>query len=157
MSTFAQPTDVRNAGNLPASITDGLIGPQIAIAKRDIVRMIGQDNYDLYVGYNGSSDEEQQIIFDDIKQAEANLTMYYLIPVMNIQTAGSGIVRVKGWDQSRSEILSGSDVESLQDHFKEVAMGFLTDYLLPYTGDPNTEEDDDDLLDLDEGISLISI
>ncbi|MDD4291985.1 MAG: hypothetical protein PHX51_07120 [Clostridia bacterium] len=67
--------------------------------------------------------------YDTCAIAEANLTLSYAITSLNIDTHGTGIVRSKGFDEGRSDLLSQNEVERLRTYYKNIAMDLLKPYI----------------------------
>jgi hypothetical protein len=90
-------------------------------------------------------------------KAECLLAFGYAIPFLNIETSGRGIVSSKGWDQSRSELMSQSQVDQLVEKVREQAMNLLSPYL-PEIDDTTDEDDEQENVILQAGgISMIAI
>lgn len=120
---LTNPSQVKTEGNLPDSIDDEKLDPHIQKAVIEMKKIITVEKY---IEIDGKDEQDEDYITCSI--AEANLALSYAIPVLNIETQGSGIVRTKGWDQSRSDLLSQSEVDKLVERFRQIAM----DLLLPF-------------------------
>lgn len=115
---------VKQEGNLPASIDDSVLATHITKAVIEMKKILTEDKYE----YISELDEEDDAYLA-CSLAEANLALHYAIPALNIETAGTGIVRSKGWDQSRSDLLSQGEVDRLIERYKNTAMSLLGPYI----------------------------
>lgn len=126
---LANEAKVKSEGNLPESIKAEKITPHLVKASKKIKGLLTPDKYAAIEGYAASLDPKEKEVYDDCQIAEANLAMSFAVKVLNIQTQGDGIVRVQGWDESRSENLSQKETDSLAEHFEKVAMDLLAPYI----------------------------
>lgn len=122
MLTF--PEQVRLEGNLPDTVEDCILNPLITKAVNDMKKIITAAKYAEIAALE--DDHEDKVI---CAIAEANLTLYYAIPVLNIETHGTGIVTSKGWGKSKSDVASQNDIEKQKKHFKNTAMSLLKPYI----------------------------
>ncbi len=128
--------EVRKEGNLPSAemIEQSKIDTHIDSASIEVKSLLGNDSYSSY--------EEKSLDDSDRKvlsKAEALLTLYYSIPVMNIETQGTGIVRSKGWDESRSEMISWNEASQLAEMFRDRAMKLIQPFL-PQSENPQSDD-----------------
>lgn len=133
LTTLAQ---VKQEGNLPASIEDAVLETHLAKAAIEVKKILTEDKYNYIAGLGEEDDAHIACSL-----AEANLTLAYAIPSLNIETAGTGIVRSKGWDQSRSDLLSQGEVDRLIERYRNTAMDLLGPYI------PQVESTEDDPAD----------
>jgi len=119
---------VINEGNLGSEITSEQITPHIKMAEIELKRLLG-NKYVTYASYENSSDETTKAIYEEIQKAAYNLALSYAVHTLNIETQGTGIIRSKGFDVSRSDLLSREEVKDLSEHFRNVAMRLLEPYL----------------------------
>jgi hypothetical protein len=115
---------VKLEGNLPDTVKDEILVPHLTKAEIEMKMILSPVVYEKVRALESDSDD-----YITCSIAEANLALSYAIPALNIETQGSGIVQVKGWDESRSELLSQSEVEKLRNHYRKVAMDLLRFYL----------------------------
>lgn len=115
---------IKLEGNLPDTVKDEILAPHLTKAEIEMKNILSPDLYARIAALE--SDNEDYIT---CAIAEANLALSYSIPSLNIETQGSGIVHSKGWDESRSELLSQQEVEKLQKYYRDVAMDFLKFYI----------------------------
>jgi len=127
---------IKSEGGLPDSLTDDKLQPHLLKASIEMKKILTAAVYNATEELN--QDDEQYI---SCQIAEANLTLYFAIPSLNMETQGNGIVRSKGWDQSRSDLLSQNEVTKLQEYYKGVAMDLLKPYI-PTTVDTTKVEYD---------------
>lgn len=118
------PAQVKQEGNLPASIDDTVLATHIVKAVIEMKKILTEDKYK----YIADLDEEDDAYLA-CSLAEANLALFYAIPALNIETAGTGIVRSKGWDQSRSDLLTQGEVDRLIERYRNTAMNLLGPYI----------------------------
>lgn len=88
-------------------------------------------------------------------KAENLLAFAYAIPFLNIETSGRGIVSSKGWDGSRSELMSQGQIEQMVANFREQVMNLLSPYL-PVEDDDTTDEEELPILSTG-GMTMIAI
>ena len=127
---------VRKEGNLPneGHISKEKIEVHIETASIELKELLGETEYSNYE--SAASDEAERKV---LSKAEALLTLYYAVPVMNIETQGTGIVRSKGWDESRSEMISWNEAKSLAEMFRDRAMKLIQPYL-PEKDNPQSDD-----------------
>lgn len=128
-NVLTTPDQVKEEGNLPPSVDDNLLWPHIFKASLEMKRCLTREKYVLIQGYSTSLNPDEIDIYDACCMAEANFAMSYAVRVLNIQTQGNGLVRSRGWDESRSENLSQSEIDKLAGHFKNTAMEILDPYM----------------------------
>lgn len=135
MATLATIANVRSEGNLPSSskIADAILQTFLDTAVIEMKRLLTSDVYTAVVAE--ASTVQRKI---DCTKAEAILAFAHAIPSLNVETSGTGIVSVKGWDQSRSEVLSVTESERLSDLYRSKAMMLIGPWL------PVVEAGDDD-------------
>jgi hypothetical protein len=114
---------IKLEGNLPDSVKDEILAPHLTKAEIEMKIILSPD---VYTKVGSLEADNNDYITCSI--AEANLALSYAIPSLNIETQGSGIVHSKGWDESRSELLSQTEVEKLQKYYRQVAMDLLKFY-----------------------------
>jgi hypothetical protein len=133
---IADIASIREEGNLPDStvLPDAKLTPHLVSASIELSRLITSTVYTATIALAGTA--QQKI---DLKKAEALLALSYAIIPLNIETSGTGIVRSKGFDASRSELLSQSEAQALAEEFRERAMKLVS----PYFPEPEDEEDGD--------------
>lgn len=117
---------MRSEGNLPSAttITDEKLKTFLDTAVIEMRRLLTSDVYTEVL--TDDSTTQRRV---DCTKAEALLAFAHAIPALNIETSGSGIVTTKGWDQSRSEVLSINEVERLSGLYRSKAMMLLGPYL----------------------------
>lgn len=132
MKTFADYGRIRDEGNLPETIRDGKLVPHLAKATIEMKKILTAAVYDEKVADTDSDD------FETLAIAEANLALSYAVTSLNIETHGTGIVRSRGFDESRSDLLSQSEVERLREYYRNIAM----DLIVPFIPQPESTEED---------------
>jgi len=127
---------VRKEGNLPdeSRIQSEKLEVHIETASLEMKELLGKDSYSAYEE-KSSDDEDKKVL----SKAEALLTLYYAVPVFNIETQGTGIVRSKGWDESRSEMISWNEASQLAEMFRDRAMKLIQPYL-PQKENPQSDD-----------------
>lgn len=155
MAAFTTPELVKNEGNFPSSLAENIILPHINKASAEIRRLIGRELYGLIHSYSTSSaNSDEYEMFADLQTAETNLALGYFIPSLNMQTSGDGIMRSKGWDQTRIEFYSHTELKILADNYKKAAYDIINLYI-PVL--PQTDEEDDDDFNIPGNFYLASI
>ena len=148
---------VRSECNLPDTIKDAMLTPHLASAKIEMQRLLNaglvEGDGDVYSEILAEADTEIRSII--CTKAENLLAFAYALPFLNIETSGRGIVSVKGWDASRSELMSQGQVEQLVEKVREQAMNLLSPYLS--TVDDDTTDDQDQPIVRAGGIDMIAI
>jgi len=135
MQTFADTGKIREEGNLPETVKDGKLIPHLMKATIEMKKILTADEYEKKIAQNDSED------FETLAIAEANLALSYAVTSLNIETQGTGIVRSKGFDESRSDLLSQNEVERLREYYKTIAMNLLAPFI------PQPESTDEDPAD----------
>ena len=115
--------------NLGKQTDPAILEPHISSAEIEAKRILGEEMYGKAESYESSSLENEKKIFSEIKKGIIYLAMSYAVHSLNIETQGSGIVQIKGWDQSRSELLSRNDVNDLSNYFRSTGILFLQPYI----------------------------
>ena len=141
---------MRSEGNLPTDVNvlaDAKLEPHLVSASIELSRLLTSTVYTATIALGATV--QQKI---DLKKAEAMLALSYAIIPLNVETSGSGIVRSKGFDSSRSELLSQSEAQALAEEFRERAMKLTA----PYVPAP-VDEDDGDAGVLNFGKGLLTI
>ena len=123
---------IKLEGNLPDTVKDEILVPHLTKAELEMKIILSPDVYAKVGALEPESDD-----YITCSIAEANLALSYAIPSLNIETQGSGIVHSKGWDESRSELLSQSEVEKLQKYYRGVAMDLLK-FFIPVNDQAST-------------------
>lgn len=132
MAAIATPETVRDNGNLPSTVTDAILNPQIAKASIEVKELLGAT---LYAEIVAEASSERKT---NVQIAESLMALSFAVFALNIETQGTGIVRSKGWDQSRSELLSQNECQALSDRWKGEATKILSAYI------PNANADADE-------------
>lgn len=133
---LTSPLQVKLEGNLPVSIDDNVLEPHIVKAVIEIKKIITAEKYAEIEAIENNNDDHIACSI-----AEANLALVYAIPSLNVETQGNGIVRTKGWDHSRSDLLTQDEVAKLQEHYKKVALDLLEPFI-PKTDVSNSDADE---------------
>lgn len=135
---------VREEGNLPASVPDKKLIPHINTAMLELRKLVTTEVYETVLGNSKSVDADELLQYEIFKKSESNLTLSFAVYSLNLETQGEGFVKIKGWDSSRSEVLSQNDIDKLSAHFRAVAVNLIEDYLPGYEDDEDTDEDESD-------------
>jgi len=140
MNGFIKSIDeIINEGNLGTQINSEQIYPHVITAEIELKRLLG-DNYNIYSGYENSTNDNEKLIYEEIQKAAYNLALSYAVHALNIETQGSGIIRSKGFDVSRSELLSREEIKDLSEHFRSIAMKLLEPYLPRLVNDEDIQD-----------------
>lgn len=117
---------MRSEGNLPSSskIADTILQTFLDTAVIEMKRLL---TLIVYTAITAEASTVQRRV--DCTKAEALLAFAHAIPSLNIETSGTGIVSTKGWDQSRSELLSITECERLSDLYRSKAMMLIGPWL----------------------------
>jgi hypothetical protein len=150
---LATAAGVRSECNLPTTITDTMLAAHIISANIELKRLLDAGEEEVYADVLAESETEQRSIH--CTKAENLLAFAYAIPFLNIETSGRGLVSAKGWDGSRSELMSQGQVDQLVDKVREQAMNLLIPYL-PVEDDDTTDEEKTPILQAG-GMTLIAI
>lgn len=156
MAVFTTPELVKKEGNVPLTLDDSKILPHISKASSEIKRLIGKELYGLIYSYSttGAGSDEYEM-FADLQIAETDLALAYFIPSLNMQTSGDGIMRSKGWDQTRIEFYSHTELKILSDNYRKAAYDIINLYIP--AAPLNEEDDEDDDLNIPGNFYLSSI
>lgn len=132
MDVLATVELVRAEGNLPESLAAEKLQPHLDSASIRMRRLLSASKYNRCLKWKKGDEEatpDQLIILNDITKAEAILTVGVALPVLNIDTMGEGIVSSKGFDQSKSQLLSQTELAALAKVFEDKAMMILEPHL----------------------------
>jgi len=139
MSVLATGSKIREIGNLGSGVTDEMLTPHIAIAVVKLKAALSSTVYEAVVSYEGSTDADKAEEFDAVQQAENYLALSYAFHSLNVETQGSGIVRSKGWDSSRSDLMSRNEIKDLSEHYREIAYELIQPYIPEELDDDETD------------------
>lgn len=132
MAALATAAQIRLEGNLPGDATneikDARFVPFIDRASIEVQRILTKAVYDALEGQPKT----------EVTKAENLVALSYAIVPLNMETAGAGITKVKGWDESRSEVLGVSEAKNLAEHFYNQGVALLAPYI------PKPEDQDDE-------------
>jgi len=143
--------DLKLEANLGKQTDPAILEPHIMSAEIELRRILGNDKYLQIEGYQLSAVESEMKTLAEVKKGAVYLAMAYAIHSLNIETQGNGIVKVKGWDQSRSELLTRNEVKEMSNYFRSTAMIFLQPHI-PSNNDPEKSGDSIDLGDSYMGV-----
>jgi hypothetical protein len=121
--------DLKLEANLGKQTDPAILEPHIESAEIELRKILGNEKYLLIEGYQLSTVESEKKILLEVKKGAVYLAMAYAVHSLNIETQGNGIVKIKGWDQSRSELLTGHEVKEMSDYFRSTAIIFLQPYI----------------------------
>jgi hypothetical protein len=121
---LAQASDMRSEGNLPDKIIDGKLTPHLNKAVIEIKKILTAEKYTEIEALDSNDEDRKSCVI-----AEANLALSYAVTSLNIETTGTGIVRTKGFDANRSDLLSQREVESLREYYRNIAMELLEPFI----------------------------
>jgi hypothetical protein len=150
---------VRSECNLPASVSDTMLAPHVISAQIEMKRLLNTEAngdvvaIDQYAAVLAESGTEERSIL--CTKAENLLAFAYAIPFLNIETSGRGIVSSKGWDGSRSELMSQGQIEQMVANLREQVMNLLSPYL-PVEDDDTTDDEELPILNAG-GMTMIAI
>lgn len=140
MATICSLTDIKSEGNL-SLVADALLQPHLDKAELELRKKLTTAEYDIVVALGSTIEKKRELI-----KAEANLALSYAVHSLNISTNGIGLMSSKGFGDSRSEILSGQEVENLSKHYRKIYDDFVTPYAYNVTIDLDTDVTSDDIL-----------
>lgn len=122
--------DLKIEANLGKQTDPAILEPHIESAEIELRRILGNEKYQEIENYQLSTLDNEIKILGEVKKGAVYLAMAYAVHSLNIETQGNGIVKIKGWDQSRSELLSRNEVKEMSDYFRSTAMIFLQPHML---------------------------
>jgi hypothetical protein len=141
---IATPLSVRTEVPSMEGIQNKHLLPHIETASIEIRKLVTNAVYDETLAMANTDDDDEKLQYETFVKAESNLALAYGIFKLNIETTGKGIVKIKGWDASRSEVLNQNELNNLSSQFRDVALKLLEDYLPAYEDDESTDEDESD-------------
>jgi len=118
-----------NEANLGKQTDPAILTPHINSAEIELKKILGDEKYSLVEGYQTSINEAEAKVYSEVRKGAVYLAMSYAVHSLNIETQGSGLLKIKGWDQSRSELLSRDEVNDLSAYFRQTAMMFLQSHI----------------------------
>jgi hypothetical protein len=138
---------VKKLGNF-SNVSAEKIEVHFPQAKRDTKAIIGTENYATYLAKeDGDTDK------DLVARGEANFVLSYLVRALNNVSGGSGLTRATGFNDGRSENISGYDTERLITYYRSEAERILNNYKVS----TDTDDDDDDDICNAGAIRLVDI
>lgn len=147
-------SQIRSEGNLPAAIKDDKLIPHQESASIFVRNLLTDAVYD---NIKTDPDEIKNRPFLECSKAEALIAMSIAVVPLNIETQGTGIVRTKGWDQSRSDLMSQTELDSLSEKFRERGLQLLNKYIPKDETPGKLPNDNDNIIPLGNGGVLIAI
>lgn len=142
---------VQRIGNL-AKVEQADIEPFFPEAKREVIDRIGTENYEKYYAASGEEHAEHEDYLN-IRLAETRFTLYYLIPAINISSAGDGITKARGVGDGRKENLSENEIDAIILRHKQQAEKLLK----PYSRSVDNDEDENQDILITPNIGFSSI
>lgn len=144
-------TLIRAEFNLPDAdiIKPEKLQPHIDSAVTDAKRMLGEDLYNTIAGEDDTTTRRK-----DCTKGMTYLAMAYAVFSLNMETSGSGIVTSKGFDQSRSELMSFSAVKEMAEYYRQQATKFFQPYFPTATP---AEDDDEETTTIQIGNSFMTV
>ncbi|MFO7446217.1 MAG: hypothetical protein R6W90_07605 [Ignavibacteriaceae bacterium] len=121
---FTSVAQVKSEGNFSDTIEDRVFEPHIIKAVIELKKILTPAKYAEIEALNHNEEA-----FTSCAIAEANLAVAYALPSLNMETQGSGVVKIRGWDQSRSELLDQDEIAKRQKHYRSVAMDIIKAYI----------------------------
>lgn len=138
MDTIGTITNMRNEGNLPNAVDELTLTPHLITAYAKVKALLGSVLYETIYSEGHPAtplvETERYII---CSKAESLIALSYAVHSMNIATAGSGIVRAKGWDKERQDLMSREEIKDLSDHFYDLGFSLLQPYIPMVTTEEN--------------------
>ncbi len=148
MGYFTTYEDVQKLGNLGDKVKQTVIEVYFPEAKADVVDRISQAEYDRILALGTDDDNYKNVL-----TAETRFVLYYLIPGLNVSTAGDGITKARGVGDGRKENISEFDVNTIIQRHKVQAEKLLKPYAK--TVDEDADENPDILIT--PGISFAAL
>lgn len=127
--SLTNPTYIRNYHSLPDDEPkDSFLELHIKRAKKKLIRWVGVE---IYVDAESETPADQDRA-DDLKDAEAELVMFYGVSKLNLKISNLGLVQSsKSTDMGEGNftIASPVQVKKLQDNYWQFAMDIVNDYM----------------------------
>ena len=136
--SFISYDDLRNEANLGRQTDPLILIPHIESAEIELKKVLGSFRFDEVEKMRDSPDTEERRVFNEVKKGAVYLAMSYAVGSLNTETQGNGILKIKGWDESRSELMSQSEIADLRKYLRDTAMLFI---------EPHIEKPDDGSFD----------
>ncbi len=150
MANITSIETIAKIGNLQTLAADNpeKIEIHLLSAKTDVIDIVSNDVYEEMLAKDEDDEDRLQVA-----NAEAYLALCYIIPAINIESAGAGVTKSTGFGDGRKENLSESDIESIIDRYRATANKILSKYA------PEIDNDGDDSPDIARagGMSMIVI
>lgn len=147
LTTTAQ---IITEGGLPSEISTAKLTGHLVKAEKRFRELLGDTLYETI------EDETTETRKVHCAMAEANMALYYAIPVLGLKigTAG-GFMLSTGFAENRQTLVDAKGLQDIADRFKQIAMDLLSPYLPEVDIDEDTEADD--ILDVGGGLSFIAL
>jgi hypothetical protein len=140
---------VQKLGNLP-KVSQEKIEVHFPMAKLDVLDVIGAAAYDDIYDVSGDYTADDKV---KLEQAEAYMTLKYLLPAINNESTGGGVTKSTGFGDSRKENLSELDLDKIIQRYDDNAMKILKKYAKSVDTD---EDGNEDILKV-QGLSMACI
>lgn len=133
MSNLTNEQIIRVDGNLSEDIKTDIIERGLLKASVKIKLLIGQDVYASLLTKDATDPGRVNVAI-----AETHYSLYYILPAINVNATNTGLTRSTGFNESRIELLSYTEVMRIAEDHKTKALEFLSEFLTDSNSDTNT-------------------
>ena len=127
--SFISFDDLRYEANLGRQTDPAILIPHIESAEIELKKILGPVRYDEIEMMRDSTDTGERRVFDEVKKGAVYLAMSYAVNPLNTETQGNGILKITGRDESRSELMSQSEIAGLRKYLRDTALLFIEPHI----------------------------
>lgn len=127
--SFISTEDLRSEANLGRQTDPALLLPHIESAEIELAKILGSERCGVIERMRDSLNAEERRIFGEVKKGAVYLAMSYAVNSLNMETQGNGMVKIKGWDQSRSELMTPAEIADMRKYLRDTAMLFIEPHI----------------------------
>jgi len=126
---FISSGDLINEANLGKETNPKILMPHIETAEIELKRILGEEKYLRIESWQSSQNESETAVYREVKKGALCLAMSYAVISLNTETQGSGIVKSKGWGESKSELLGSDELNNLREYYRTTALSILSPHI----------------------------
>lgn len=116
--------------NLPADLaSNALFQEHSPLVMALLESCLEPESYASLIGEGEDEDEPSDSLATNVRAAFCFLLLASTVEFLNLKTVGEGIVKVVGLDASQTALLTGAEIEALQNRLTRRALSSLTPWL----------------------------
>lgn len=114
---------IKQVGNIEKVNAATKITPLMPLGRRDVIKIIGQTKYDEMLTEEADAGGKKIIAL-----AEAYACLCYIAPSINKVSSGAGFTKATGFQDSRQEMMSETELQQVINGYRVTYQGLLEDY-----------------------------